>query len=421
MTPFSWTTGNRFELLENGEAFFPAVLDAIAGAKEEVIIETFILFEDKIGRPLQQAMIEAGRRGVRVWITVDGYGSAKLTPEFVKALTDAGVHVVIFDPQPRLFGYRTNLFRRLHRKIVVVDGSIAFVGGINYSHDHVRDFGERSKQDYAVRVQGPVVADIHRFVLEQLDRKFKPNRSRWQWPWGRRYAGLSLLQRSQDEALFAIRDNREHRNDIEQLYRQAIRDARHEILIANAYFFPGYRLLRDLRRAAKRGVKVQLILQGNPDMPLMRSAGSTLYDFLLRAGVVIHEYCERPIHAKVAVIDRHWATVGSSNLDPLSLSLNLEANVFIRDAAFAAELQQNLDGLIRNCCKQYREQAPRGSLLSQLLRFLAFHVARHYPRWAGWLPAHAPNKVAFAPGAEVDPASAYLQDNSERPAPQRPT
>jgi len=229
-----------------------------------------------------------------------------------------------------------------------------------------------------------------------------------------------LLQRSQGEALFAIRDNREHRNDIEQLYRQAIRDARHEILIANAYFFPGYRLLRDLRRAAKRGVKVQLILQGNPDMPLMRSAGSTLYDFLLRAGVVIHEYCERPIHAKVAVIDRHWATVGSSNLDPLSLSLNLEANVFIRDAAFAAELQQNLDGLIRNCCKQYREQTPRGSLLSQLLRFLAFHVARHYPRWAGWLPAHAPNKVAFAPGAEVDPASAYLKDNGDRPAPQPP-
>src|SRR5690606_37234668 len=137
-------------------------------------------------------------------------------------------------------------------------------------------------------------------------------------------------------AIFVTRDNGRHRNDIEQHYLAAIRSARSEILIANAYFFPGYRLLRELRNAARRGVRVGLVLQGEPDMPMVRAASKLLYDYLLSAGVEIHEYCQRPLHGKVAIVDEDWSTVGSSNLDPLSLSLNLEANVVIRDRAFNA-------------------------------------------------------------------------------------
>ena len=140
-----WTTGNRFELLENGEAFFPAVFDAIRHAKHEVVLETFIVFEDKVGWELHAALMEAAQRGVSVDVLVDGFGSSELTPAFIAPLTEAGVRLRAFDPKPRFLGMRTNVFRRMHRKIVVVDQAVAFVGGINYSADHLADFGPQAK------------------------------------------------------------------------------------------------------------------------------------------------------------------------------------------------------------------------------------------------------------------------------------
>ncbi|WP_141396370.1 cardiolipin synthase ClsB, partial [Polaromonas sp. AET17H-212] len=163
-----WVAGNRFTLLENGEGFFPRVFECIAAAEHEVLLETFILFEDKVGLALQKVLLTAARRGVRIDITIDGYGSPDLSPAYILALTQAGVRVHVFDPSPRLWGYRTNLFRRMHRKIVVVDGKRAFVGGINYSADHLADFGPEAKQDYAVEVEGPLVAEVHQFVRAQL-------------------------------------------------------------------------------------------------------------------------------------------------------------------------------------------------------------------------------------------------------------
>jgi cardiolipin synthase len=155
-------------LLENGEEFFPRVFECIAAAKREVMVETFILFEDKVGEELHAALHAAARRGVQVDLTIDGYGSPDLSPEFISTLTRAGVRIHVFDPGPKLWGWRTNLFRRMHRKIVVVDGERAFVGGINYSADHLADFGPEAKQDYAVEIEGPIVADINTFVHKAL-------------------------------------------------------------------------------------------------------------------------------------------------------------------------------------------------------------------------------------------------------------
>ncbi len=387
-----WVSGNRFELLENGEAFFPAVFEAVAAAKHEVIIETFILFEDKVGRGLHAVLVDAARRGVQVDLLIDGYGSPDLTPEFINALTEAGVRLRVFDPRPRLLGLRTNVFRRMHRKIVVIDGTMAFVGGINYSADHLGDFGPEAKQDYAVRVHGPIVADIHRFARESIEPA-EPRRRRW---FRRREAALpetptSLPPAGQAQALFVTRDNNEHRTDIERHYRIAIRAAKREVLIANAYFFPGYRLLKEMRRAAKRGVRVRLILQGEPDMPIVKTAAAMLYDHLQRAGVEIHEYCKRPLHGKVALTDDEWATVGSSNLDPLSLSLNLEANVIIRDRGFNAHLRERLEDLICNHCTEITaERLPPRNWLHLARSFFVFHFLRNFPSWAGWFPAHVP-------------------------------
>lgn len=379
-----WCAGNRIALLENGEAYYPRVFEAIGQARHEVLVETFILFADKVGWALHTVLLEAARRGVQVSLMVDGYGSPDLGPDFVDPLVEAGVRFQVYDPVPRLFGMRTNVLRRLHRKIVVVDGQLAFVGGINFSADHLADHGPEAKQDYAVEVVGPIVGVIHHFTRAAA-RVAQPSRR-----WLRRLGAApapALPPAGDEQALFITRDNRDHRTDIERHYRAAIRSARERVIVANAYFFPGYRFIRELRRAARRGVDVRLILQGKPDMPIAKAAASTLYDHLMRAGVRIHEYCERPLHGKVAVVDGDWATVGSSNLDPLSLSLNLEANVVVRSRTFNAELSQRLQHLMDHSCREVdASELEPSSAWTTFRNLLVFHFLRHFPRWAPRLP-----------------------------------
>ncbi|MDP3858202.1 MAG: cardiolipin synthase ClsB [Stagnimonas sp.] len=397
MSRWQWREGNRVRLLENGEQFFPRVFECIAAAREEVIIETFILFEDAVGRELQGLITAAARRGVRVELTVDGYGSESLSQDFIRDLQAAGVELHMFEPARRLFGSRVNILRRLHRKIVVIDRRLAFVGGINYSVDHLLDQGQKSKQDYAVEVEGPVVADIH-LLAGSLPRSGRPPPRHGWWRHWRRSGAAPALPAAAGEArvLLASRDNQLHRDDIERLYRIALRSARQRVVIANAYFFPGYRLIRELRKAARRGVQVQLILQGNPDMPWVSLLTRALYRHLARAGVEIHEYCARPIHAKVAVIDAEWATVGSSNLDPLSLALNLEANLFIHDREFTAGLHSNLQELIQKHCRRVNpEQLRHPPLGALLLSYLAYHCTRYFPALIRSLPSMAPVREAL--------------------------
>ncbi len=387
-----WVAGNKITLLENGETFFPRVLDVIRQARSEVLLETFILFEDKVGHPLRDALVDAARRGAYVSVLVDGYGSVDLSEEFLDSLTDAGVHFQVFDPRPKLFGMRTNVFRRMHRKLLVVDGETAFVGGINFSADHLADFGPTAKQDYAIEVRGPIVAQIREFVRTGTMPRERRRRLRRPVPGqGRPHEGGA-------DCLFVVRDNDAHRTDIEQHYRIAIRAARRDLTIANAYFFPGYRLLRDLRNAARRGVRVRLILQGEPDMPIVKVGARMLHDYLLGAGVRIYEYCERPLHGKVAVADDNWATVGSSNLDPLSLSLNLEANLIIRDKAFNQELRDHLDTLVTCHCREVSAEGARPRSIWRIAAsFIVFHFLRRFPAWAGWLPAHTPKLEEVGP------------------------
>lgn len=386
-----WVDGNSVQLLINGEQYYPRVFEAMAQAREEILLETFIIFDDKVGKQLQQVLIEAARRGVRVEVAADGYGTAELPAEFISAMTDAGVSFHAFDPQPLLLGMRTNLFRRLHRKIVVVDGERAFIGGINYSADHLGDFGAMAKQDYAVEVTGPVVAQVHAASKRLMSPVLQPPSA----------VRPVTEPAGSSSAVLIERDNGMRSTDIEARYLQAFRKARQRIVVANAYFFPGYRLMRELRNAARRGVEVRLILQGQPDMRWVRALSRLLYNYLLRDGVKIHEYCQRPLHGKVALVDDQWATVGSSNLDPLSLSFNLEANLFIRDRAFNQQLHQHLHALASEQCKPVTlERMIRGYWWRAPLIFVCFHVIRHFPRIAGWFPAHRQRLRSVQPEAE---------------------
>ncbi|WJY13584.1 cardiolipin synthase ClsB [Pectobacteriaceae bacterium CE90] len=383
----AWRDDNQIELLVNGDEFYPSVFTAIRQARSRVILETFIWHEDNVGYQLQSALLTAAQNGVSIDVTVDDYGSHDLSVVFLAPLINAGVRVRFYDPQPRFFGMRTNLFRRLHRKIVVVDGEMAYIGGINYSAEQMIDYGPEAKQDYAVKVRGPIVDDIYRNALAMLSGKKEPR----QW-WRHRFRRPIRNKNPGDaQALFVYRDNGEHRNDIEKHYLYMLRQAKREIIIANAYFFPGYRLLRAMRSASRRNVRVKLIIQGHPDIPIVRTGARLLYRYLIAAGVEIYEYQRRPLHGKVAVQDDHWTTVGSSNLDPLSLALNLEANLFIHDRDFNQQLRDNLQQIINDDCHLIdADQLPKRTHWQFIKNVVVFHFLRHFPAMVGWFPAHVP-------------------------------
>lgn len=383
-----WHTDNQLTLLTNGDEYYPVLFRAIGEAAHSILLETFIWYEDNVGWALHAALCDAASRGVQVELLIDGYGSAALSDTFITGLTEAGVILRYYDPSPRLpWGLRTNLFRRLHRKIVVIDEKTAYVGGINYSADHLLSFGTEAKQDYTVQIQGPVVDDIRRFALSWLPGN-PAVFHRWKPQWRRPRPTPASLE-TMAQVLFIWRDNAYHRTTIERHYIKMLARAKQEVIIANAYFFPGYRLLHAIRKAARRGVKVQLVLQGHPDIPVVKAGARLLYRYLVNSGVEVYEYCRRPLHGKVAVMDDNWATVGSSNLDPLSLSLNLEANVIIWDQAFNQTLKQELRTLIREDSRRVDDTLlPRRNWWNLGRSIVAFHFLRHFPAVVGWLPAH---------------------------------
>lgn len=354
-----WREGNDIRLLRNGGEFFPALIAAIDDARQSVHLETYIFNLDDTGHRVIEALGRAVERGVKVRVVLDGFGCNDTAYDVCDLLEQCGVLHRIYRPEPR--GLRQAHFdlrrlRRMHRKTCVVDGSVGFVGGINILDDYedVPDdgMGPRPRFDFAVEIRGPIVDDLilaQRGLWVRMRRQGKDEDMgfyRRMQQWGerltaRRQAGQQPPANGMRAAM-VLRDNLRYRQRIEDVYLAAIARANREILIANAYFFPGRRLRKALRVAASRGVKVRLLLQGRAEYAMQYRACRYMYNDLLADGMEIHEYMASYLHAKVAVID-DWAMVGSSNLDPFSLLLAREANVFIDDRGFAAELKDALE------------------------------------------------------------------------------
>ena len=280
-----------------------------------------------------------------------------------------------YRPELGEFRFRRHRLRRLHRKLVVIDGQLGFVGGINVLDDFDDGKSASARFDYAVSVEGPLAARIH------ADMRHVWRLVRWASLGHRPPAPAELpaapAVQGTTKAALLIRDNLRHRRDIEHAYLHAIHSARHEILIANAYFLPGRRFRTALMTAAKRGVRVRLLLQGRSDHLLLHYATLSLYDRMLRGGVRVFEYDPAELHAKVAVIDGDWATVGSSNIDPFSLLLSREANIVVRDAAFAGQLRSSLQAALEDAAKEVRlEDQRRRSWLARLAIAAAYSLVR---------------------------------------------
>ncbi|MBI3222620.1 MAG: cardiolipin synthase ClsB [Nitrosomonadales bacterium] len=330
--------GNDLVLLQNGAEYFPLLCADIDAAQQSVYLETYIFAADGAGRMVADALQRAALRGVVVRVLLDGYGSAELPQPWVEQLQQAGVQVQWFRREIYRFRMRRHRLRRLHRKLVVIDGRVAFVGGINIIDDvSAHEQPSAPRLDYAVRVQGALAGQVHA-VMRRLWRMVS-------WASLRRRGKDIRGQVSTDGAsqiMLLLRDNLRHRRDIERAYLKAIAGAQREVLIANAYFLPGRAFRRTLKQAVRRGVRVVLLLQGKVEYRLQHYATHALYEQLLAAGIEIYEYQPGYLHAKVAVVDGQWATVGSSNIDPFSLLLAREANLVVRDAGFAGGLRASL-------------------------------------------------------------------------------
>lgn len=347
-----FTVGNEVRLFKCGVEFFPALIERIDEALRDVTLETYIFANDDIGRAVSAALTRAAERGVRVRVITDGIGTDRKLPLFAQ-WEEARVEHRIYNPH--LFGALG--FSRTHRKLAVIDDTYAFCGGVNIVDDFEQEgvHLDHARWDFALEVKGPVVADVREAFDLQWQRirlGVKPHTPRppncepgdasapqsMPEPMReatRRSARARRRARAGDIhavdrpcVAFVARDNLLNRRAIEKAYLAAIAHAEREVLLANPYFMPGRKLRRALVHAARRGVRVSLVI-GRKEFVALDYATPFLYRNLLKYGVRIAEYEKTMLHGKVAVVDSNWATVGSSNLDALSLVLNNEANLVL--------------------------------------------------------------------------------------------
>jgi len=383
--------GHAVELLEGGGAYFPALAGAFDAALHEIHLQAYIFADDPAGRLVADALVRAAARGVAVHVLVDGFGGRTMPQPLRARLRAGGVDLLFFRPDVTVFDFQRSRLRRLHHKIAAVDGVLGFVGGINVIDDMHTPGHTPPRWDYAVQVSGPLTAEILRVARQSWDTVARTYLHR-RWPPWRSLPGAvpppaiepGAPRAGAIRAAFVIRDTLRHRCDIEDAYLQAIALADREILIANAYFLPGVEFRRALVDAARRGVRVTILLQARVEYVLMRHASRALYRQLLDAGVRIFEYHQSFMHAKVAVIDGEWATVGSSNIDPLSLLLAREANVFVRDAVFAAGLMSSLQRAMDAGARPVVASGFRHGLAGRIAGWACYGIVRVLLGWAGY-------------------------------------
>ena len=377
-----YVPGNRVNLLETGAEYFPALLAEIEQACREIYLETYMFADDDTGLRVSQALIRAAQRGVAVHVMVDGFGAREFPNRLGQKMSAAQVNVLVYRPDLAPHRFRRHKLRRLHRKLSVIDGRVAFVGGINVIDDHEAQGDSSPRFDYAVRIEGPLVPTVRQAMLH-LWRLVSWVRLRRRT--ASRVFAVARETMGDVDAALVIRDNLRHRRDIENAYLAAITSARNEVIIANAYFLPGWRFRHALMDAAARGVRVVLLLQGRIEYVVLHFATQALYGSLINAGVQIYEYHRSFLHAKVAVVDGHWATVGSSNIDPFSLLLAREANVLVQHAGFAEQLRSSLIESLASGGKEVKKaDLARTPWWQRFLRWSAYGVMRLAVGLAGY-------------------------------------
>lgn len=360
------------ELLKGGKPFFNCLHKLISSAKETIQLQVYIFSSDETGKWISEALIEAAKRGVKVYIVVDGYASQSLSARIMHEWKTAGINFRFFEP---LFKSRHYYFgRRLHHKMLVVDAKYALVGGINIA-DRYNDIGGiPAWLDFALYTEGEVVKELCILAWKTWNGfAFNANLPSCE--------SLEMQNVSQDANVW-VRMRRNdwvrRKNQISRTYLEIFKTAQSQITICCSYFLPGRILKRNIKDAIARGVKVRVILAGLSDVMIAKHAERFMYDWLLRNKVTIYEYEENVLHAKIAVSDGEWMTVGSYNVNSLSAYASIELNLDVKDKAFACKVENELDAIIKTQCEEITLETHQRStnLFVQFRRWVSYYIIR---------------------------------------------
>jgi len=363
--------GHAVELLRSGESYFAACEKVIDEARHYIHFQTYIVDDDDTGRRIVDALVRAAGRGLKVYFLLDAYGGSSFSRNLRSVVEEAGIRFRMFSPAFITKGFQLSL--RLHHKVLLADGEVAIIGGMNVADRYHGTTEQKEWLDFAVKLKGPECAHTL-FMLKRLwNRAFISKKDR-------SHETVHHPDICPEDVKVKVLQNNWYRNKIEILksYRSAIKHAGNRIIIFASYFLPGRNERKLLRNASRRGVDITIVLAAESDAPVFKRATNFLYDFILRNNIKIYEYLPSNLHAKVATADGNWSTIGSYNLNHLSDYGSVETNVDIFDQNFAGMFEKILSEIIRKDCHQvtFKEYKKRKTWLFQLIDWLSYQMIR---------------------------------------------
>ncbi|MCU0472834.1 MAG: phospholipase D-like domain-containing protein [Bacteroidales bacterium] len=368
---YEYRNGHQVELLQSGESFFASVEKVIDEAEHFIHFQTYIVDEDKTGIRIINALIRAAKRGVRTYLLLDAFGTGYLSKSFIDSIENSGILFRFFSPTFTTKGFQLSL--RLHSKVIMADGIVAIIGGMNFANRYHGTTGKKEWLDFAVKVRGPECAYILDILKKLWNKTFIPKNER----------SLEKILRPvsyTDNVKLKVLQNNWYRNKIEILksYRNAFKSSQSRMIIFASYFLPGRNERKLLRNASLRGVDITIVLAAQSDAPMFERATHFLYDFILRNNIKIFEYLPSNLHAKVATVDGKWSTIGSYNMNHLSDYASVEINVGILDEGFTLQFEERLKNIIRNDCRQvtFDEFNRRRTLFSRFRGWYSYQMIR---------------------------------------------
>ncbi len=364
------TGGNRVKLISDGDTCFGEFIKAIKEASQSINLETYIFNSDEVGWEIARYLVEKSNSGVEVNVIYDSIGCIGTSPRLFDFMRAGGIEVLEYHP---FIPWRKfwNVSLRDHRKILVVDGRIAFIGGVNIGKEYSgKQYHGDDWRDTHLRIEGPAVRDIQFFFIE--------NWYRYGGAIIDNYRHFPVIDETGNKLIMVLSSkSRRKIKPIRESYISAIKFARDSVLITNAYFIPNAKIYRSLIRAAKRGVNVCILLPGKSDIAIVKCASRYLYKRYLKGGIKIFEYTESVLHAKTAVIDGIWSTVGSSNLDRRSFKKNLEMNAIILDQQFGGQMEKMFYSDLENSIELKLENWSKRSLYNYVIEWICYRF-RNY-------------------------------------------
>jgi len=385
-----YKNGHSIELLRSGETFFTANIREIDRARHFIHFQSYIIDEDETGLRIIDALVRAAGRGVRTYLLVDAFGTKYLSGELLKKIDDSGILFRFFSPAFITEGFHLSL--RLHHKVLLVDGEVAIVGGMNFADRYYGTSKKKEWLDFALLIKGPECARINNILRKHWNKTFLAKSERAQ-------ESVHNVKIYKENIKLRILENNWYRNKIEILrsYRTAFKFAQDRMIIFASYFLPGRNERRLLKMAGKRGVDITIVLAADSDAPLFKRATGFLYDFILRSNIKIYEYLPSNLHAKVATIDGKWVTIGSYNLNHISDYGSIEMNVNVLDASFTREFENLLLKIIRDDCRQVtiEDYLRRRTMISRFTGWLSYQMIRILMRWMAQMTSKKKQKTSF--------------------------